>query len=130
MEKGEYAMSKKNYSYILKLEAKKNVKGMIKALSNRKDRFLSIQAAGALGRTGDPRAVKPLILALEEREEAVSKAAARALPQIGASAVDPLIATVKQKKWVRDDAADALRKVSDPSAVKPLIAALSERRGL
>ena len=46
------------------LKKRKNIEGLIKALRNR-DTFVQVDAAKALSEMGDPRAVEPLIKALE-----------------------------------------------------------------
>ncbi len=46
-----------------KLKARRNVKGLIKALNYKKDHNVQIFAAMALGEIGDTRAVAPLIAA-------------------------------------------------------------------
>ena len=109
------------------LEAKGDVRGLIKALGYEKDSTVREAAAGALGRTGDPGGVKPLITALNNQDEDVREAAAWALVQIGAAAVELLIDALNDaNEDVRKIAATALRKIGDPRAVDPLIAALGD----
>jgi HEAT repeat protein len=86
-----------------KMEAKRDVKGLIRALGYRKNSW---------------------------KHRGVRRAAARALGQIGGPrAVEPLIAALKDVSWdVRDAATWALRQIGDPRAVKPLAAALKDRR--
>ena len=94
------------------------------------DREIREQAAAALGRIGDPRAVVPLIEEFKEppvwdyRNDA-SAAAAKALCAIGAPAVDPLIKALKDRdNHLRRGVAAVLGAIGDPRAVEPLIAAL------
>ena len=94
------------------------------------DRGTREQAAAALGKIGDPRAVVPLIEEFKEppvwdyRNDA-SAAAARALCAIGAPAVDPLIEALKDRdSHRRRGVASVLGAIGDPRAVEPLIAAL------
>jgi len=65
-----------------KLKAKSDVKGLIKALGYEKDSRVRRDAAGALGKIGDARAVEPLIAALKDEDKDVRTAAARVLGQI------------------------------------------------
>ena len=78
---------------IAKLEAKRDVEGLIKALGDTR-RELHVPAIEALGRIGDARAVKPLIAALGDGNDVVCRAAAEALGKIGAPAVGRLIAAL------------------------------------
>src|SRR5450759_2332909 len=79
-----------------KLKAKRDVKGLIKALGYQKDPAVRRAAAEALGQIGDARAVEPLIAALKDESWGVRRAAAEALGQIGdARAAEPLIAALK-----------------------------------
>jgi HEAT repeat protein len=84
-------------------------------------------AEWALKRINDPRAVEPLIAALEHKNKNVSACAAVALGNIrDPRAVEPLIAALKHKyDDVSEGAARALGNIKDPRAVEPLIAALS-----
>src|SRR5450759_4000292 len=59
------------------------------------------------------------------RDEAVRKAAARVLVQIGAPAVEPLIAALNVNAPYTTIIAEALGQIGEP-AVKPLLAALME----
>jgi len=91
------------------------------------------RAATALGDIGDPRAVAPLIAALDVpgRRESARKAAARALGKLrDARAVDPLITALQDTGLPRVStaAAEALGKIGDPRAVGPLLAAYHDMR--
>lgn len=73
------------------LKAKRNVKGLIKALEC-EDRNIRRYAAGALGEVGDKSAIETLIQALKDEKWDVRWKAAEALGLIGDSrAVEPLI---------------------------------------
>jgi HEAT repeat protein len=138
---------------IEKLEAKRNVQGLIKALSYEKDWQVQRNAAAALGQIGDARAVEPLSAALKDSNWIVRQNAAEALGKIGdARAVEPLIAVLKDRvKDVWQSAAAALEKIGwqptdgnqralravalrewdlavreGPAAVEPLIAAIKD----
>jgi HEAT repeat protein len=120
---------KKLKANIEKLRARRDVKGLIKALSYQKDYKDNVHqwAAEALGEIGDARAVEPLIVALKEGYTDVRRGAAEALCKIGAPAVEPLIAALKGTNGtVRRDAAESLGKIGDTRAVEPLIAALKD----
>jgi HEAT repeat protein len=112
---------------IAKLKAKRDVEGLVKALGYRKDQGgVRKDAIVALGEIGDPRAVEPLIAALDD--EQTGRAAMKALGQIGdPRAVEPLIVILTnehQRPLSRGrDAAEALGEIGDPRAVGPLIAA-------
>lgn len=88
-----------------KLEAKKDIAGLIKALDYEKDTFVQKKAAEALGKIGDARAVEPLIKALMREDEKGIK-------------------YDQNWKYVRLEAAEALGKIGDARAVNPLIQAL------
>ena len=95
-----------------KMEAKRDVKGLINALGYQKDASVRRVAAAALGKIGDARAVDPLSAALKDNYSNVRHAAADALGRIGdARAVEPLIAALQDSFGVRGAAADALDKI-------------------
>ncbi len=87
-----------------------------------------VSAAEALGKTGDPRAVEPLISVLEDENFYVRRATVKALGKIGdPRAVESLIAALKDEdSYVRELAADALGTITDARAVEPLIGALKD----
>ena len=64
-----------------RLQEKKNVKGLIKALRH-KYRYVRWDAAEALGEIGDKRAVEPLIQALKDEDWRVREGATWALGKI------------------------------------------------
>ena len=83
------------------LKARKDIKGLIKALRYRKDEGVRQVAARALGEIKDPRAVEPLSAALKDAEWRVRLAAAEALGEIkDPRAVEPLSAALKDAEWV------------------------------
>lgn len=96
------------------------------------------EAAKALGKIGDTRAVEPLIQALRDEDWEVRSGAARALGEIGdARAVEPLIQTLFKEKdfnpaldvrdFVREEVALALGKIGDARAIEPLIHLLNHK---
>lgn len=103
---------------IKKLKARKNVKGLIKALKD-KDEDVRRDSAEALGKIRDKRAVEPLIEALKDKDEGVRKDSAEALGKIGdPSAVEPLIGALKDvDPYVRKAALDALKKIAKQAKV-------------
>lgn len=116
-----------------KMKAKKDVSGLIKALSYTKDASVREAAAHALGEIGDPRAVEPLIVVLNDNDwekrfenRPVRFAAASALGRIGDSrAVRPLAEALNEYVLGLDGpASDALIEIGDPSAVQPVIAVM------
>lgn len=140
-----------------KMEKKKDVQGLIKALAH-EDVNVALEVVGALakigdtavgpliealrdeywhtremaaialGEIGDPRAVGPLIQAV--REGCVRSGAATALGQIGGAAVEPLIRALKDEDvGVRLIAASALGDTRDARAAEPLNQALKDEDG-
>ena len=100
-----------------KMEANRDVKGLIKVLGYRKSGWVRGSAAHALGRIGDARAVEPLCAALKDSDSNVSGAAIDALEKIGdARAVEPLVVALKyaDRHW-RAAAAHALVKIGPPA---------------
>lgn len=87
-----------------------------------------LRAAEALGNCADARAVEPLIVALNDRENEVRWVAAQALGRLrDAQAVEPLLPLLADgKRDVRAAAADALGKLHDLRAVPVLSAALED----
>ncbi|ODS34707.1 MAG: heat repeat-containing PBS lyase [Candidatus Scalindua rubra] len=99
------------------------VEELINALGDR-DLEVREEAAEALGKIGDARAVEPLIKALGDW--VVGGKAAKALGEIGdARAVKPLIKELgDMSSNIQSEAAWALGKIDDTRAVEPLIRAL------
>lgn len=89
------------------------------------------EAALAVPEFKDPRAITPLIKALENTEyEAVSNAASMALANMGIEAVEPTIALLTHEKWwVRKNAAWVLGRLHDVKAVSGLNNALKDDSG-
>ena len=85
-------------------------------------------AAEKLGDSRDPRAVKPLIALLSDRNLGVRVEAALSLGRIGhPMAVEALVAALGHEyRSQREAAALALGKIGDLAAVEPLIAALED----
>lgn len=107
-----------------KMENEKNIDGLTRALDDERA-SVRREAAIALGRIGDARAVEPLIQTLKDQYDYVRREAAYALGIIGdARAVEPLIQALgDEDSYVRGDAAEALAKVGKP-AIEPLTKAL------
>lgn len=110
---------------VLKMEGKKDVKGVIKALSD-KDWCARATAAGALGRIGDVKAVEPLIQALGDPEFDVRAEATEALGKFGdVRVMEPLFQAVKdEERGLQCLAVSALGNIGAP-ALDYLIQALS-----
>ena len=113
---------------VRKLEANKDLRGLIKALRYKKDEDVRVNAARALGQIGGARAVRPLTKALADNESSVRREATKALGQIGdPQAVEALAGALEDgDSWVRREAAEALGKIGDPRAVEALAAALDD----
>lgn len=92
-----------------KMKAKRDVKGLIKALGYEKNAIRK-SAAEVVGEIRDASAVVPLIATLEDKDWEIRHSAAEALGKIGdARAVDPLITALKDKdEYVRQATAEAL----------------------
>ncbi|MBI5653945.1 MAG: HEAT repeat domain-containing protein [Chloroflexi bacterium] len=110
-----------------KMKAKRDVKGLIKAMGYEKDATVRKSAVEALGEIRDEASLDPLINALKDSNKYIRKAAAEALGKIGdARAVEPLIVALKNsERLVLPYASEALSKIG-ALAVEPLIAALKD----
>ncbi|AEA46103.1 HEAT repeat domain-containing protein [Archaeoglobus veneficus] len=95
-----------------KLKERRDVKGLIKALSH-KDVTIRVEAARALADVGDPSAVEALTEALRDDSTDVRKAAVKALARIADErAVDALAKALKDESLdVRVEAAKALAEI-------------------
>ena len=99
------------------------VEGLILGLG---DIYADDRAAAALGKIGDPRAVAPLVTALQN--EYLRRDAGEALARLGAPAIEPLIAALRDPDAdVRKVATRALVEIGGPS-FDPLFVALREDR--
>jgi HEAT repeat protein len=87
------------------------------------------EAANALGKIGDGRAVEPLIAALQDKDSTIRRSAASGLGELrDERAVEPLIAALQdEKSYVRFRAASSLGELRDERAVEPLIASLQDK---
>lgn len=101
------------------------VEPLIEALSARE--CVALVAANALGRLGDPRALEPLIKAMNHTLSSVGKAATKALGGLrNGSGFNALINALHHKKWwVRAAAAETLGELGDKRALDVLIKALN-----
>lgn len=117
-------------STIEKMEAKKDILGLIMFLQLRKDSHVQCLAATSLGRIGDETAVEPLIKALKDDDFVEKDCAALALGRLGDKrAVLPLIQIFNNEKeggYIRECAAWAIGKIGDEKSVEPLIKALND----
>ena len=111
---------------VSRLAAKKDVKGLIKALQYPKDAAIPVASASALGELRDPQAVEALLRAHRQ----LGAPALDALVRIGTPAVEPLIGALHEyysehSYEVRECATQALVRIG-ASAVEPLIGALHD----
>jgi HEAT repeat protein len=104
-----------------KLKAKGNVKGLIKALSYKKDRTVRQSAAEALGEIGDVRAAEPLLAAFND-DESIRGSAIKALGQIGGTRVVNLLVAAQGAKDAETKKAslEALRQLG-PAGVDAVL---------
>jgi HEAT repeat protein len=95
---------------------------------NGSDARVRFEAAYLLGRTGNKRAVKPLLNALHDSQYSVCHSAAIALGRIkDARSIQPLMEALQNHKPdVRKCAAIALEMMGDQRAVEPLITLLND----
>lgn len=136
------------------MKSKRDVKGLVKALSRDKDANVRVTAAVALQHIGDVRALQPLITALTDSSPAVRHAAADALDElrwtpspdvygaaywvirqqwnkcvaIGVPAIEPLVGVSRSDDaGVRKEVVAALGMIGGAAALKPLISALQDK---
>ena len=95
------------------LEAKNDLRGLIKALNYKRDDCVRWHAAEALGEIRDARVLGPLILALKDESPYVRFVTAKVLGDMGdPRVVEPLIHALKDKdEKVRESARKALAKI-------------------
>jgi HEAT repeat protein len=115
-----------------KLEQRRDIEGLVKALEYKKDDGqICLFATVALGNLRDARAVAPLIKRFKTRDKLgllpntyFRQCLTNALAKIGEPAVLPLLDLLQDAdSSVRTAAARALGKIGDTRAAKPLIAA-------
>lgn len=104
---------------------KPSVSPLIQCL--RDESIMSKYVIVSLGRIGDARAVKPLILGIRDNNFKLFKDTVEALVKIGKPSVGPLIQCLKEEGSDADKLAiEALTKIGDPS-IKPLIQCLWDK---
>lgn len=112
-----------------KLKARRDVRGLVRALGYQQDRFVRMTAAQALGELGEPTTIKALVAALEDSSQDVQRAAFHALGRIGSDvAVQPLVGQLRhynKARWVQ--AAVALGQIGTESAVEALLGWYAEK---
>jgi HEAT repeat protein len=121
---------------VQKLQANRDISGLIKALHYPFNPAKRLAAAEALAGMPDPRAISPLVEALKDDRDEVAQAASRALVANGEPAVDPLLRLILQKKWdgtgwnyrsqALKYACQALGEIGDPRAISPLMMAAKD----
>ena len=111
------------------LASTRNVDGLIQALRYKNDWEVRRNAAMALGKIKDERAVQPLEYALVDKAEYVRGSAVRALAKMGRA--DPAVlkhSLSDESVFVRWETTRALGESGDPQAVEPLLEALDDER--
>jgi len=111
---------------IIKMEAKRDLKGLLKALEYKKDYHVRMAAVDALGRIGDRSAVEPLILMLEDCNSNLREAAVKALVKIDDTNTEEILIDFLKNSVLKDnyELFDALDKINNPCVVEVLIASL------
>jgi HEAT repeat protein len=95
------------------------------------DLNLRAGSSRALGEIGDPRAIDVLIRTLPDNIPAVRQNAARALGNIGGSAIDRLIELLRSGEPImRWGGAAGLGASGDPRAVQPLVNTIGDKHEL
>lgn len=116
---------------VKKMEAKGDVKSLIKALRYQPDVQIRLQAIQALGALGDVRAVKPLFTVQNDDDRTVRWGVADALVKIASRSIEPFIAAIHDSsRDVRFRAAACLGSTGDRRAVEPLCTLLKDSDSL
>ena len=85
-------------------------------------------ATKVLREVEDQKTVEPLLDALKGRSWYIKGIVAKALGQIGGTAIESLIRVLKDRNWdVRRAAAEILGEMRDPRATEPLVDALKDK---
>jgi HEAT repeat protein len=115
-------------SDVERMFSKNDLEGLTKAVSYKKDVFVRIKAAEALGKIADKSAVDTLVGAAKDMDSRVRYSAILALGNIGGTrAVDALIGTFKDSDYsTREIAAETLAKIGKEPLVDQLIVALKD----
>ncbi|NJP07360.1 MAG: hypothetical protein HC837_17920 [Chloroflexaceae bacterium] len=113
-----------------KLQAKQDISGLIKILTNQKDLEVRQHVIRALAELGDQQAIGPLTELVRDSNPQIREAAVQALGQLGGPrAVEPLITTLHDPQpQVRRSVIEALGNIGDKRAVAPLIAMLEHKK--
>ncbi len=106
-----------------KLLAKHDIAGLIKALSYDKDPTICHAAAKALGQTGDPQAVEPLIQALKSNDPTLRASSIVALGRLAQpETITHIIAALTDKDpTVRKAAIITLGAIGSAEGIEPLL---------
>lgn len=111
-----------------KLQASGNIKGLIKALSYKKDKEVCLQACDCLIKTGAP-AVQLIIEHLKQGKVEFPDLASKVLEDIGDAAVEPLINILGDKESpIRSLAARSLGIIGNAEAIDSLIDTLNDEK--
>ena len=87
-----------------KLKAKRDVKGLIKALNYKKYSNIRWSAANALGQIGDAQAVEALVAALNDKQWSVQEAAVKVLDSLGWQPLgntQRALRAIARKEWTK-----------------------------
>lgn len=112
---------------IAKLETARDLPGLSRVLRSHKDSSIRRDAADALRRIRDPRAIDALLAALDDEDAIVRLSSSEALGGLGTAAVEPLLGALAiRNARIRCEAAWALGKIGDPRALEPLLALVGD----
>jgi HEAT repeat protein len=112
------------------MKAERDLNGLFKALNNKRNIYVRMDAARALGEMGDPAAMEPLIAALNDSKKDVRDAAAVAIGKLGGDprAVEVVAGKLKSDKSIeRGEATLTLGQIRHESGVGHLVPALGDK---
>lgn len=128
LRKDTHALNRYGVAHALAEIGKPSVDPLCKLLTDG-DESLRVLATIVLGDIADPRAIEPLVIALDDVRFSVRSSAATALAQMGEAALNPVLDSLKNKNSSRCRAAAALtlKNLALHQSMPALIVALSDK---